>query len=138
MGIVAKDSISLLITEATGLQRQETMLTANLLPPELRNFFWLSLAAALFCLIFIYLLLHTFHSFWGAAALSIIVFLFLLPIRGMIMSFIPFGADQLTATPYILNVFSRWQQANIGVLIFGLLLFCTSYWGDRYLLKKSA
>jgi cadmium resistance protein CadD (predicted permease) len=82
--------------------------------------------------------LHTFHSFWGAAALSIIVFLFLLPIRGMIMSFIPFGADQLTATPYILNVFSRWQQANIGVLIFGLLLFCTSYWGDRYLLKKSA
>lgn len=136
MGTVAKDRVNIIITEATGLQRQETMLTANLMPVVLQNLFWLSLAGATFCLICIFFMRHTFHSFWAPATLSIITFFMMLSSRSAIYSFLPDEAEG-AAVQYMMNVLERALQANIMVFIFGLLLFYIAYQGDKYFLKKS-
>jgi len=134
MGTVATDKVNIIITEATGIQRQETILTANLMPMVLQNLFWLSLAGAAFCLICIFLMRHSFHSFWAPASLSIIVFFMLLSLRSAFYSFLP---DDGAAVQYMLSVLDRALQANIMVFIFGLLLFYVAYQGDKYFLKKT-
>ncbi len=135
MGTVATDRVNIIITEATGIQRQETILSANLMPVVLQNLFWLSLAGSLFCLICIFFMRHTFHSFWAPASLSMIVFFVVLPLRSVIYSFLPAGMDYGSA-PYMLDVLDRALQANIMVFIFGLLLFYLAYQGDKYFIKK--
>lgn len=137
MGTVARDRINIVITEATGLQRQETFLTANLMPVVLQNLFWLSLAGAIFCIICIFLMRHTFHSLWAPASLSIMVFFVLLSLRSALYSFLPSEAEAGVAVQYMMNVLDRFLQANIMVFIFGLLLFYLAYYGDKYFLKKS-
>jgi len=135
MGTVAKDRVKIIITEATGLQRQETILTANLMPMVLQNLFWLSLAGVIFCLICIFMMRHTFHSFWAPASLSIIVFFMMLSMRSVIYSFLPVDSEGM-AVQYMMSVLDRALQANIMVFIFGLVLFYFAYQGDKYFLKK--
>ena len=137
MGTVARDRVNIIITEATGLQRQETIFTANLMPVVLQNLFWLSLAGAIFCLIVIFYMRHTFHSFWAPATLSIIVFFMLLSARSVFYSFMPVNGEGM-AVQYMMGVLERALQANIMVFIFGLLLFYLAYQGDKNFLKKSA
>jgi hypothetical protein len=136
MGTVAKDRVKIIITEATGMQRQETMLSANLMPVVLQNLFWLSLAGATFCLICIFMMRHTFHSFWAPASLSIIVFFMMLSMRSVIYSFLPIESEGM-AVQYMMSVLDRALQANIMVFIFGLVLFYIAYQGDKYFLKKA-
>lgn len=135
-GIVARDSINIIVTEATGLQRQETMLSANLLPTELQGLFWLSIAGAAFCLIFVFLLTHNFHSLSGPAALSVIVFFLILSLRGFLYGFIPAAAGQATSTPYVLAVLERLLHSGIVIFFFGLLLFYIALKGDQYFKKQ--
>ncbi len=138
MGTVAKDRVNLIITEATGLQRQETILSANLMPVVLQNLFWLSLAGAIFCLICIFFMRHTFHSFWAPASLSIIAFFMILSLRSAFYSFLPVNVETAVAVQYMMGVLDRILQANIMVFITGLLLFYLAYNGDKYFLKKNA
>lgn len=136
-GIVAKDNINIIVTEATGLQRQETMLSANLLPSELHVLFWLSIAGAAFCLIFVFLLTHNFHSFFGPAALSIIVFFLVLSLRAFLFGFIPATAAQATSTPYVLAVLERMLHSGIVIFFFGLVLLYIALKGDQYFKKQA-
>jgi hypothetical protein len=136
MGVVATDKVGIIITEATGFQRQETLLTANLLPAELHTLFWVSLAGVAFCLIFVFLLQHTFRSLYGPGALSLIVFLFMTIARGAILNFLPPGLEQAASTPYIVSVIERSTQANTAVFISAILLFYLGYRGDKFFLKK--
>ena len=138
MGVVATDKVGIIITEATGFQRQETMLTANLLPAELHTLFWLSLAAAALCIIFVVLLQHTFRSLYGPGALSLIVFLFLALARGAVVNFLPPGLEQTASTPYMMSVIERSAQANTGVFLFAILLFYLAFRGDKFFLKKNS
>lgn len=136
MGTVAKDKVNIIITEATGLQRQETILTANLMPVVVQNLFWLSLAGAIFCLICIFFMRHTFHSFWAPASLSIISFFVMLSTRSAIYTFLP-ASTEGAAIQYMMSVLERALQANIMVFIFGLLLFYLAYQGDKYFITKT-
>ncbi len=134
MGTVATDRVNIIITEATGIQRQETILSANLMPMVLQNLFWLSLAGSIFCLICIFLLRHSFHSFWAPASLSVLVFFVILSLRSAFFSFLP---SEGAAVQYMMSVLDRALQANIMLFIFGLLLFYIAYQGDKYFLKKT-
>lgn len=136
MGTVATDRVNIIITEATGFQRQETILSANLMPVILQNLFWLSLAGSIFCLICIFLLRHSFHAFWAPASLSVLVFFVILSLRSAFFSFLPANGNGV-AIQYMLSVLDRALQANIMLFIFGLLLFYIAYQGDKYFLKKT-
>ncbi len=135
MGAVATDRVGIIVTEATGFQRQETLISANLMPTILVNIFGLSLAGVAFCLIFIFLLRHSFHAFWAPASLSVLVFFFLLAVRSLVIGFLPPDLDVATG-PYIVKILDRGLQANIIQFIFGLLLFYIAYHGDKYFLKN--
>ncbi len=137
MGTVATDRIGIIITEATGFQRQEMLLSATLLPAELHTLFWLSLAGVGFCLLFVYLLVHTFRSFHGPAALTVIVVLLMFVVRNLVFSFIPAESAQLGSNAYILSILARALQANIAVLVFGVILFCLAHWGDAVYTRKT-
>jgi hypothetical protein len=137
MGVVATDKVGIIITEATGFQRQETLLTANLLPAELHTLFWLSLAGAALCIIFVVLLQHTFRSLYGPGALSFIVFFLLTFARGAVMNFLPPVLEQAGSTPYLISIVERSAQANGAVFFSAILLFYLAYRGDKFFLKKN-
>ncbi|MBS4022595.1 MAG: hypothetical protein KGZ79_09250 [Dethiobacter sp.] len=134
MGVVSTDRVGIILTEATGFQRQETMLTANLLPAELHTMFWLSLAGVGFCLILIFLLQHTFSSLYGPGALTFIMFFLTALARRAITGFLPAAAD--ASSPYMAGILERSSQANMTVFIFGILLFYFAFRGDKFFLKK--
>ena len=132
MGTVAMDRLCIIITEATGFQRQERMLTTFLYPAMIQNLFWLSIAGIGFCLIFLFLLNQNFHSFWSPASLTVLLFLVLMSIRSLFFNLLPEDIDTLLSEPYIVNVLHRFLMSNIAVLIFGLILCCVAFFGDRF------
>ncbi|UNC90897.1 hypothetical protein [Candidatus Contubernalis alkaliaceticus] len=136
MGTVAMDRLCIIITEATGIQRQERMLSTFLYPAMIQNLFWLSLAGIGFCLIFIFVLNQNFHSFWSPSSLTLLLFLVLMGIRNMLLNFLPDNIDTLVSEPYIINVLHRFLVSNITVLIFGLILCCLAFLGDKFYTHK--
>ncbi len=136
LGVVATDRVGIIITEATGFQRQETLLTANLLPAEIHTLFWLSMAAAAFCLIAVFLFQHTFRSLYGPGALTLIVFLILYLARRTMAGFLPPDLEQAASTPYVISVLERAGSANMIVFFSAILLFYLAFRGDKFFLKK--
>ncbi len=132
MGTVAMDRLCIIITEATGFQRQERMLTTFLYPAMIQNLFWLSLAGIGFCLIFVFLLNQNFHSFWSPASLTVLLFIVLMGIRDLFFNILPEDIESLVSQPYIVNVLHRFLISNIVVLVFGLILCCLAFLGDKF------
>ncbi len=139
MGTVAMDRLCIIVTEATGFQRQEQMLTGFLSPAVIQNLFWLSLAGTAFCLIFIYFLhQQSTHIMWAPATITVMLFLALQGVRNLIMNLLPPALDAMPTTPYIELVINRFFMANIAVLVFGLFLAVLAYFGSRYLMNDKA
>ncbi|PKM79574.1 MAG: hypothetical protein CVU88_05470 [Firmicutes bacterium HGW-Firmicutes-13] len=138
MGTVAMDRLSIIITEATGFQRQEKMLTGYLSPIVIQNLFWLSLAGIIFCLIFLYFLHQSAHIFWAPATISVMLFFVLQGVKNLIMNLLPEQIEAVPTTPYVLLVIDRFFKANIGLLVFGVLLAVLAYIGNRYFINDKA
>lgn len=136
MGTVAMDRLCIIITEATGFQRQERMLTTFLYPAMIQNLFWLCIAGIGFCLIFLFLLNQNFYTFCAPASLTILLSLGLMGIRSMLFNLLPEDIDRMLSETYILNVLQRFLMSNITVLIFGLILCCIAFLGDRFYTSK--
>lgn len=136
MGTVAMDRLCIIITEATGFERQEKMISAILSPTIIQNLFWLSIAGVLFCIIFLYLLHQNFSTLWGPASITIMLFLVMLGLRSQFFHLMPSDTDLMPSTPYILNVLDRFLHANIGILVFGLILSLIALFGDKLISKN--
>ncbi len=136
-GVQARDTVSLIVTEATGLERDLVMFTADLQPLVIHNVFWLCLASFGFMLIFLYFIDHKFRDFLGPGILVLAITLFLLVV-------VTISADQMLrfAGPstgmYIETAVTRFRQAVIGMVAFGLVLTAVALRGDRLFKKIKA
>lgn len=137
-GVQAEDSVRLIVTEATGFERDVTVFTATLQPMVIHNVFWLCIAGLGFILIFLYFIDHSFRSFFAPGLLTLIVTAFV----GIIVLFSlenifafagPYGEI------YLDTAISRFQQVIFSMIFFGALLIFISYRGDRFFkkIKKS-
>lgn len=131
LGTVAMDRLCIIITEATGFQRQEQMLTGILSPALIQNIFWLSIAGAAFCILTIYLLHNSSHPLWAPATISILLFLLLNMTKNFLYTLLPSEVNELVSTPYIILTLERFSMANYALLLFGIALCLLAYFGDR-------
>ncbi len=138
LGATAADKVELIITEATGVNRQETLLSTILKPTVLHNFCYVFTAGVVFCLICLFFFRHTFHTFFAPSIVTVLVFFFILLVRNDVSVFLIPGTVDETAYLYINNILKRALHADIILLIFGILLFFTAFYGDKYLLKMKA
>ncbi|MGM0687994.1 MAG: hypothetical protein ACQESO_00245 [Bacillota bacterium] len=134
-GVQADDGVRLIITEATGLQRDMIVFQANLQPMVIHNVFWLCLASFGFMLIFLYFIDHNFKVFLPPGLLCLIFTIVLVVMvavsRDSIINFTGPSTDL-----YLQTALDRFRQAAIGMTIFGILLTAVALWGDQFL-KKS-
>ncbi len=134
-GIQARDTARLVVTEATGLQRDMVVFQAELQPLIIHNLFWVCLASFGFLLIFLFFIDHSFKPFVGPGTLSLMITFFaaafVILYQDSIMSYAGPLADL-----YIKTAFDRFWQAVIGMIVFGILLLVLSYRGDSLLRKK--
>ncbi len=133
-GVEASDTVRLIVTEATGLQRDMVILNAQLKPMVIHNVFWLCLASFGFMLIFLYFIDHKFRVFLGPGvlALSITILLVIVFISSAesILRFVGPSMDL-----YIETAFNRFRDAAIGMSVFGIILTILGLKGDQYLKK---
>ena len=133
-GVEARDTVRLIVTEATGLQRDMVIFNADLQPMVIHNVFWLCLASFGFMLIFLYFIDHKFKVFLGPGvlALSITILLVIVFVASAdsILRFVGPSMDL-----YIQTAFNRFRDAAIGMAIFGIVLTLLGFKGDQYLKK---
>jgi hypothetical protein len=134
-GVRAEDTVRLVVTEATGLQRSMVVFYADLQPLVIHNVFWLTLASFGFLLIFLYFIDHSFKGFISPGILAVVITLFLVFMlaasRNQIFHFTGPATDL-----YIQTAIDRFRQAAFGMIAFGLVLIGMAQWGDR-LFKKN-
>lgn len=136
-GVEAEDAVRLIITEATGLQRDMVVFQANLQPLFIHNVFWLCLASFGFMLIFLYFVDHRFSVFLGPGVLCLVITVFLVVLvafsRENILRYLGPSTDI-----YIQTALARFRTAAIGMTIFGAILTAASLWGDKLFHKNKA
>ncbi len=134
-GTQAEDTVRLIVTEATGMQREMVIFQANLQPLAIHNVLWLCLAGFGFMLIFLYFIDHSFRTFLapGVLCLMITIFttIFVLASQDHMLHYAGPLADL-----YIETALVRFRVAALSMALFGLALIVISYHGDRFL-KRS-
>jgi hypothetical protein len=134
-GVKAEDTVRLIVTEATGLQREMVVFYADLQPLMIHNVFWLCLAGFGFMLIFLYFIDHSFKGFLAPGILSLAITVFL-----AVMVAASYGSIQKFIGPstdlYIQTAVDRFRQAAYAMFVFGIALVALSRWGDK-IFKRS-
>lgn len=130
LGTVATDSMEIILTEATGLQNQEVILSAKLQPLVIQNTFLFAIAAMVFCLIFLYFLEHKFSVYFAPGVLCLISIIFVQGALWVGGSYIPTGLDGETAA-YINEMIKRISYACLFGILFGAVLIVISYLAHR-------
>ncbi|MFU8793899.1 MAG: hypothetical protein ACNA7Z_00815 [Dethiobacteria bacterium] len=134
-GVRAQDTVRLIITEATGLQRDMVAFQADLQPLIIHNLFWVCLASLGFMLIFLYFIDHSFRGFLGPGILSIAITIFLAVMLSVSKEHIFLFTGPATEM-YIQTALDRFNVSAYAIFAFGLLLVAASLWGDQ-LFKKN-
>ncbi len=134
-GVQAEDSVRVIVTEATGLERDVTVFTATLQPMVIHNVFWLCMAGLGFLLIFLYFIDHSFKVFFAPGVLTLAISVLVVIVLVMSLENI-FALAGDYGEIYLDTAVFRFQQVVTGMVIFGALLIGLSYWGDKYF-KKS-
>ncbi len=133
-GVEAQDTVRLIVTEATGLERDMIIFNAELNPMVIHNVFWLCLASFGFMLIFLYFIDHKFKVFLGPGVLTLAITVLLVIIfissAESILRFVGPSMDL-----YIQTAFNRFRDAAIGMSIFEIILTILGVKGDQYLKK---
>lgn len=135
-GVQADDGVRLIITEATGLQRDMVVFQANLQPMVIHNVFWLCLAGFGFMLIFLYFIDHKFKVFLPPGLLCLIFTLVLVVMVATSRDSILYFTGPTTDL-YLQTALYRFRQAAIGMTVFGLLLTAVALKGDQLFKKNS-
>ncbi len=134
-GVQAEDTVRVIVTEATGPQRDVTVFATTLQPMVIHNVFWLCLAGLGFLLIFLYFIDFSFRSFLAPGFLALIMCAFVGIIITASIDHIMYFVDPY-GEEYVETFLSYLRNVIIGIVIFGLVLIGLSYHGDRFL--KSA
>lgn len=133
-GVEASDTVRLIVTEATGLQRDMVIFNADLSPMIIHNVFWLCLASFGFMLIFLYFIDHKFKVFLGPGVLTLaITFLMVIVLAFAAENIVRFVGPAMDL--YIQTAFDRFKYAALGMAIFGIILTVFGLKGDQYLKK---
>ncbi len=135
-GVEAEDTLRIIVTEATGLERDVTVFTTTLQPMVIHNVFWLSLAGLGFLLIFLYFIDQKFKVFFAPGLLTLITTLFVGVAIWASLDNI-FALAGTYGELYLETAMTRFQQVISGMVVFGLLLIVVSYYGDQ-VFKKGA
>jgi hypothetical protein len=134
-GVKAEDAVRVIVTEATGLQRDLVVFSADLQPMVIHNVFWVCLASLGFMLIFLYFIDHSFKGFLAPGILSLAMTIFLAALVAASQDhIIKFTGD--VSDLYIQTALDRFRQGAFGMTGFGIVLIAVSLWGDR-LFKKA-
>ena len=134
-GVKAEDTVRVIVTEATGLQRDMVVFYADLQPMVIHNVFWLCLASFGFMLIFLYFIDHSFRGFLAPGVLSIVITIFLAVMISAVHDHIFKFIGPVTEL-YISTALNRFRQGAIGMAGFGMVMIALSLWGDRLFKKK--
>lgn len=134
-GVKAQDTVRLVITEATGLQRDMVAFQADLQPLVIHNIFWVCLASLGFMLIFLYFVDHSFRNFLGPGILCIVITVFLTLMLTVLRENIFQYLGPATEL-YIQTAVDRFRISAYSIFGIGLLLVAASLWGDQ-LFKKN-
>lgn len=129
-GVKAQDTVRLIVTEATGLEREMVVFYADLQPLMIHNVFWLCLAGFGFMLIFLYFIDHSFKGFLAPGVLSLAITIVLVVVVAAsyenILQYIGPSTDL-----YIETAVDRFRQAAFAAVAFGIALIALSRWGDK-------
>jgi len=134
-GVKAEDAVRVIVTEATGLQRDLVVFSADLQPMVIHNVLWVCLASLGFMLIFLYFIDHSFKGFLAPGILSLAMTIFLAALVAASQDhIIKYTGD--VSDLYIQTALDRFRQGAFGMTGFGIVLIAVSLWGDR-LFKKA-
>ena len=134
-GVQAEDAVKVIVTEATGLERDVTVFSATLQPMVIHNVFWLCMAGLGFILIFLYFIDHSFKAFFAPGVLTLIITTFVIIVLLISLENI-FSLAGAYGEIYLDTAVARFQQIVTGMIVFGLFVVGLSYWGDRLFKKK--
>jgi hypothetical protein len=134
-GVKAQDTVRLIITEATGLQRDMVAFQADLQPLVIHNIFWVCLASIGFMLIFLYFVDHSFRNFLGPGILCLVITIFL-SLMFTVLSENIFQYLGPATELYIQTAVDRFKVSAYSIFGLGLMLVAASLWGDQ-LFKKN-
>lgn len=138
-GVSARDEVRLIVTEATGLQREMVLMNFELQPLVIHNVFWLCLASLGFMLIILYLIDKKFYVFLAPGVLCLSITVFLSAVFSAALDYV-LSSSEVLSTLYVQTALDRFTQAAFGMAVFGLALVALGIWGDRYIgprLKRS-
>jgi len=124
-GVKAEDAVRVIVTEATGLQRDLVVFSADLQPMVIHNVFWVCLASLGFMLIFLYFIDHSFKGFLAPGILSLAMTIFLAALVAASQDhIIKFTGD--VSDLYIQTALDRFRQGAFGMTGFGIVLIAVS------------
>ncbi|HSW35275.1 MAG TPA: hypothetical protein VLH18_01590 [Candidatus Limnocylindrales bacterium] len=134
-GVLAEDTVQVIVTEATGLQREATVFYATLQPAAIRSFRYFSLAGLGFLLILLYFVDHSYRVFLAPGVLCLVITVFVGLAVFMSTDYIFAYAGQY-GEMFLYNAMARLRQISFAMLVIGVVLIAVSSFGDR-LLKKA-
>jgi len=130
IGTVEPDTLEIVVTEATGLEQEEAMISANLNPYVIQNTLWLAVSILGFCLVFLYFLDMSLRSFLAPGFLSIVTVVFLQIISHIVQGYIP---PEALATGHVFSTLERVNQISWIMVVVGIILMLISVFGQRAL-----
>jgi hypothetical protein len=125
VGVVTSESLSAIISGATGHPPEIAILLANIEANIVRNIFWVSLSGIGFCLIALYYLYGNFQIFLPASILAIISFILVQITLAILPDYLSAGLAS-SVGPALLQGLERTQLVNYLILIFGIVLLIAS------------
>ncbi|MFO7952040.1 MAG: hypothetical protein R6U91_04440 [Bacillota bacterium] len=128
-GVKVKDTVKVIVTEATPPYTDMQLFEATLQPIVIHNVFWLSLAGIGFLLILLYFIDQRFKVLFVPGILTIALTIFL----GIMMYFSIeniFAHVQLNQELYLETAMNRFQQLIAGMSFLGIFLIALSYRGE--------
>lgn len=125
LGTVATDSMEIVLTEATGIQNQEVILSANMQPLVIQNTFLFAIAAMGFCLIFLYFLEHKFSVYFAPGVLCLVSVIFVQAVLWIAAGFVPVGLEGQTGE-YINETVKKIHYACLFGVLLGSALIVVS------------
>lgn len=133
-GVAAEDTVQVIVTEATGMERDVTVFTTTLRPMIIHNVFWLCLAGLGFFLIFLYFIDHSFKAFLAPAVLTLLMTFFVGIVVWVSLENI-FAFAGTYGELYLDTAIARFRQVVVGLVLFGAVQLALANWGDS--LKES-
>jgi len=127
-GTVADDTLEIIVTEATGLQQQEVMLSIDLQPLMILNLVWFSILVLGFCIIFLYFLERSLKTLLPPGFLALVSVGFMQIIFAIIRGYVP-PEEQIETTGYVFQTLERADQVSLIVVMVGIALMLISYFG---------